>query len=549
MASKTGKVKKERKSEETIQRLEKRVFEFFILSQIGKALISIQDIHHLAEVFVSAVQDSVGASNAAFILYNSENQNFSYVTSVGLDGSREELKGIVFRRQEGIFWRILNGGEPFPICDSTGQYRFEDVIKRQPLELLQSQIWIPLMVNKVLRGILTLGAKRNGEDYDHGELLFLTHLANQAAIAIDFAIVDLQKKKASLALQKKMENLSILYDVSKALNFTNNFKNTLLLILDKSRDAVRAQKGSIMLLNKETSELELMVARGIDELTDKKINAAEIQTTKIKMGEGVAGKVAKTKKLMILDNTKQDDRFLQSVTSNVSNIICLPLVVNDECIGVLNITNKYNNEKFTEEDIELLSTLAGQVAITINNANLYNLAITDGLTHCYIKRYFDQVLLDELARAKRYRRPLSLIMIDVDDFKSFNDQHGHQQGDMILAATAGLLRQSIRESDVPCRYGGEEFVVLLPESDASNTAITAERIRKRVEEYAFTSLRGERLHVTVSLGIASYPAHATFAEDVLKRADEALYKAKELGKNRMVVCRGPGDRKGASRPG
>lgn len=543
MTSRTGKSKKDLRYEDTIKRLEKRVFEFFILSQVGKALISIQDIKDLAGVFVAAVLDSVESVNAAFLLYDNETETFSYEASVGLCAEPGVLKQITFRREEGVFWRVLNGGEPFLIRDSLGHYRFEEMIKEHHLERLESQIWVPLMVNKVLRGVLTLGDKKNGQPYDHGELLFISHMANQAALAIDLAMVDLQKKKASMELQRKMENLSILYDVSKALNFTNNFKNTLQLILDKSRNAVKAQKGSIMLLNKDTNELELMVARGIDEMTDKKLNAAEIVTTKIKVGEGVAGKVAKTQKIMILDNTKQDDRFLQSVTSNVSNIVCLPLVVNSECIGVMNITNKQNNEKFTTEDIELLSTLAGQVAITINNANLYNLAITDGLTQCYIKRYFDQVLHDELQRAKRYGRPLSVIMIDIDDFKLFNDRYGHQQGDMILATTANLFRQTIRETDTPCRYGGEEFMVLLPEADAAQTAVMAERIRKIVEESVYPGLRGELLKVTVSLGIAAFPAHADHAEELIKKADEALYQAKAQGKNCFVIYRGHGERK------
>ncbi|HTL46604.1 MAG TPA: sensor domain-containing diguanylate cyclase [Verrucomicrobiae bacterium] len=527
--------KTEKQYKETIKRLEKRLFDFFILSQVGKALISLQDLQDLAAVFVSSVQDAVEAVNASLLIYNPETQTFTHEASVGLSTPAAELREITFKKQEGVLWRLLNGGEPFMIMDSSGQYRFHDMIKKAHLDLLESQIWVPLMVNKGLRGVLALGEKKDGEPYDHGETVFIAHLANQAAIAIDIAMTDLQKKKASVALQKKMENLSVLYDVSKALNFTNNFRNTLLLILDKSRNAVKAQKGSIMLLNKETNELELMVARGIDELTDKKLNAAEIATTKIKVGEGVAGKVAKTKKTIVLDNTKEDERFLPSVSSNVSNIICLPLVVNNECIGVMNITNKQNNEKFTEEDIELLSTLAGQVAITINNANLYNLAITDGLTHFFIKRYFDQVLYDELLRAKRYGRPLSVIMIDIDDFKMFNDRYGHQQGDVILAATASLFRQTIRETDTPCRYGGEEFMFLLPEADAAKTGMLAERMRKIVEEHSYPGLHGEPLKVTVSLGIASFPADAERPDDLIKKADLALYKAKTSGKNRIVL--------------
>ncbi len=509
--------------------LERKVFDFFTLSQLGKSLISIQDMENLARVFASSVYETSNAKNVALLIYDIERKAFTYHYSVGLDV--EKVKDISFVEEEGLFWRVLNGGEPFPIRDSNGNYHFDRVIKKYRLDLFDSYIWVPLMVKNVLRGVLTLGEKKEETPYEDKELVFISQLAIQAAVAIDSAILDQQKSRATVALGRKMENLSVLYDVSKAMNFVNDLKKTLLLILDKSRSAVNAQKGSIMLLNKETQTLEVKVVRGIDPITEKKINDGEIECTKIKLGEGVAGKVAETMQHMVVDDTKQDNRFKKSDASNVQNIVCLPLTAESDCIGVMNISNKLSGEKFTDEDVNLLLTLAGQVAVTINNANLYHLAITDGLTQLFINRYFRQKLHDEILRTKRYKHPLSVIMTDIDHFKKFNDTYGHQQGDAVLATTAKLFRKAVRETDIPCRYGGEEFVVILPETDSEGAALAAERLRKEIEGFEYPGLKGEKLKVTVSLGIATYPNHAEDVEGLIEKADIALYACKEGGRN------------------
>jgi len=511
------------------KKLERKVFDFFTLSQLGKSLISIQDMENLARVFASSVYETSDAGNVALLIYDIESKSFAYQYSIGLDA--EKVKDVSFVEEEGLFWRVLNGGEPFPIKDSAGNYHFEKVIRKFNLHLLDSLIWVPLMVKNVLRGVLTLGAKKDGTPYEDKELVFISLLATQAAVAIDSAILDQQKSRATHALGKKMENLSVLYDVSKAMNFVNDLKKTLLLILDKSRNAVNAQKGSIMLLNKETQSLEVKVVRGIDPIAEKKINDGEMECTKIKVGEGVAGKVAETMQYMVVDDAGKDNRFKQSSASNVQNIVCIPLAAEGVCIGVMNISNKLTGEKFTEEDISLLLTLAGQVAVTINNANLYHLAITDGLTQLFINRYFRQKLQDEILRAKRYKHPLSLIMTDIDHFKKFNDTYGHQQGDAVLATTAKIFKKTVRETDIPCRYGGEEFAVIMPETDSEGAALAAERLRKEIEGFEYPGLKGEKLRVTISLGVATFPGHSDHVEGLIEKADIALYACKEGGRN------------------
>ncbi len=520
-------------SQSSIRELERKVFDFFTLSQLGKSLNSIQNMQDLAHALVSSAYDASSAENVALLIYDIDTKVYACKDSIGFPAGA--LEGLRFAGEEGLLWRVLNGGEPFAIRDSSGHYRFESAIKQYQLDRLDSVIWVPLMLKNNLHGILTLGEKKDGSAYADRDLNFLSQLAAQVVVAIDSVLIDQQKQRATASLGLKMQNLSVLYDVSKALNFANDLKKTLLLILDKARSAVDAQKGSIMLLDDDSAQLEIKVVRGIDPVAERQINDGEVECTKIKVGEGIAGKVVKTGRYIVVDDVTTDSNFKKSERSNVDNIICIPLTTDDTHIGVMNITNKKSGDRFSDNDIDLLIALAGQAAITINNANLYHLAITDGLTQLFINRYFRQKLEDELRRSQRYNRSLSLIMMDIDHFKKFNDTYGHQQGDAVLATTARIMKNNVRETDIPCRYGGEEFAVILPETDAKEAIVLAERLREGIENYDFPGPKDEMLKVTTSLGIASFDKDIMNIADLIERADKAMYASKAAGRNRVTV--------------
>jgi len=212
----------------------------------------------------------------------------------------------------------------------------------------------------------------------------------------------------------------------------------------------------------------------------------------------------------------------------------MPLIIDDKVIGVINLTNKQKGGKFTTEDIDMLSTLSNQAAVTIHNAKLYHLAITDGLTQLRIHRYFEQRLDEEIIRAEKFGHPLSLIMSDIDHFKKFNDTYGHQEGDIILMETAKIFRLTKRDVDIAARYGGEEFSIVMPEADTEEATALAEEIRKKVEGYEFPSKQG-KLKVTISLGVATFPKNASDGHSLVEAADQCLYKAKDGGRNQVVV--------------
>ncbi len=169
------------------------------------------------------------------------------------------------------------------------------------------------------------------------------------------------------------------------------------------------------------------------------------------------------------------------------------------------------------------------------NRKLQQLAIHDGLTGLYNHRYFDDRLRLEMQRAERYKRPTTLLMLDLDRFKLVNDRYGHPVGDQVLKEVAEIIRRRIREVDIAARYGGEEFVVILPETARENAAVVAERIRKSVEDARFAA-DGQEAKITISIGVADFPTDAHDHDKLVEAADKALYQAKQEGRNRVALA-------------
>lgn len=227
--------------------------------------------------------------------------------------------------------------------------------------------------------------------------------------------------------------------------------------------------------------------------------------------------------------------LLQKLTekSLIKSCIFIPLKFRETFLGFLFFAGKKTHDPFTNYDKVLFSNLASQTAISIQNAKLYELAITDGLTKLYIHRYFQTRLESELSRAKRYHSKLSLLLMDLDHFKKVNDTYGHQQGDQVLKSFAQIIRSRIRPSDVPARYGGEEFAILLPETSVEGAKQVGEKLRASWEEFAFQFPDGEK-HFTASVGVSFWDGFSS-REVFIQQADRALYKAKEMGRNRVCL--------------
>ncbi len=230
-----------------------------------------------------------------------------------------------------------------------------------------------------------------------------------------------------------------------------------------------------------------------------------------------------------------DGRIAEALEAIQPDIL-VPLRTDKGLTGLVLLPKKGGGQRYSLLDIQYITQIARFAAIAVENANLYWQATTDRMTNLFSHHYFKQNLDDEIARAHRYGTTFSLIMLDIDHFKKFNDTYGHLQGDVIIKEIADILRRSVRGIDFSARYGGEEFAVVLPEVDARGAQVVAERIRTTVERWPFTG-EEQALHVTVSLGVSEFvPQRMHSPAQLIAEADRALYQSKELGRNRTTVA-------------
>ncbi len=342
------------------------------------------------------------------------------------------------------------------------------------------------------------------------------------------------KKDEELAqLQKSLHNISILYNISQAVNFIDDLKRLLQVIIQKALVTLDAEKGSLMLYDYSINALQVRIVSGLqDKKLEDAINNGAVHCAKIAIGEGIAGTVFLERKPIITNLGSADPRFIvKEVLSNTKSLLCVPLIAKGEVIGVINITNKKHDKLFNQKDLEFITSLANQAAIAIDNAKLYELATKDGMTKLYIYRHFYTLLENEIRRCSRYKRNMSLLMMDIDNFKRINDTYGHLTGDTILKRLAAVLQETVRKIDIPARYGGEEFVVILPETDKKDACVIAERIRKNISKIVVKVNETENLSPTVSMGVAQYSTDGQDPKTLINAADTALYYSKHNGKN------------------
>lgn len=288
-----------------------------------------------------------------------------------------------------------------------------------------------------------------------------------------------------------------------------------------------------MLYDQIANELSVSIIKGLeDEEYQEKINNGQIQCKSFKPGEGVAGSVFQSAEPIILNQTKGDDKFIDAESSFAHSIACIPMVVYNEVVGVINVTNKHKGVNFTKVDVEMLRAISDQAAVAVSKAQFREMAVTDFLTGLYIRRYFMVKLQDEVVRAERYDKVLSVAMADIDNFKVINDTYGHAAGDEVLKAASHFLRDNLRQADIIARYGGEEFVIFFPETDKQSASILAERLRAGFSEIKLDNLPP----VSISIGVASYPDDGKDIKSLINSADTAMYKAKQEGRNRVVIC-------------
>jgi diguanylate cyclase (GGDEF)-like protein len=347
--------------------------------------------------------------------------------------------------------------------------------------------------------------------------------------------LSIENRELLASLKVEKDKLESVLEIGKMMSSILNLNELITFIVRKTTEVLQAQKGSLMLLDEDTGNL---IIRGAIGLSTEVLNS-----TPVKIGDKIAGWVAKQGEPLLVANIETDPRVKRVNREHYhgKSFISIPLINKDKIHGVLNIADKKDPGQgiFTLDDLNYISIIVNQAAIAIENAQLYTevtrLAITDALTGLFNHRYFQDHLVNEMNRAKRYGRPLSLVMFDIDNFKRYNDQYGHLTGDSILRNIGAILKNNAREVDIACRYGGEEFMMILPETDSAGAMAIAEKIRDTV----FTCDQREKSlehvgKITISGGIAQYEKKLE-KDTFIHHTDQALYQAKKEGKNRICI--------------
>ena len=514
-----------------------------VLYEIGYAINSSRHLKDVLDVIISKMLQLVDAERGFILLRDPDTGELE----VGHARNDEaELVGAdrnTYSRTVAI--KTLEGGQLYASTNAQ-----EDPISSHSVVnyAIREVICVPLNMHRETIGVLYADTRQAKGGFSRKDMLFFEAISHQAAIAIgnarmtdeleakqgklENAYEELRARASSLQivnnkLDKKVEELSALNAVSKGVNLVSDLSSILQLILEKSVSLMKAERGALMLCDEKAHTLNVKATCGYP-------LEAIIKKT-LSMDEGIGGlALSRAIPVAMDDNAVREQLDIAAMLGEgIHSQLCVPLVLNERKVGTIHIINKSRGDNFSNHDKSLAMTLANQAAITIENVRLYNLAVYDGLTGLHDKRYFNLWLDKEFERTKRYKGELSLVSMDIDNFKSFNDTYGHLLGDDVLKMVSAVMKETARTVDLPARCGGEEFSIILPETGEEGAINFAERLRTNIEN-STVDHQGEKLKVTMSIGITTNPIMgATNVMELIEQADKAMYLSKRTGKNKV----------------
>src|SRR6202453_3484252 len=337
-------------------------------------------------------------------------------------------------------------------------------------------------------------------------------------------------------IPESTNEVTVFHELGKALTSSLQLDQVLRTIMEKINEVLRPDTWSLLLMDLEKEELFFQIATGK--------GAEALKDVRIKVGQGLAGWVAQTGEAVVVPDTSTDSRFFKQVDSKTKmetrSIVAVPVRFRDQCLGVIELINCIGPEGFSKRDLALLEALADYAAIAIENARhvqrIHELTITDDCTSLYNARHLNFMLDTEIYRSHRYAFEFSLIFIDLDHFKMINDTHGHLMGSKLLAEIGQAIKDKCRLIDLAFRYGGDEFVVLLPQTSKENAMGVARRLHKLIREAVWLQDTGINAHVTASVGVAAYPSDSRTKAELLHLADEAMYMVKNTTRDSVAAC-------------
>lgn len=326
------------------------------------------------------------------------------------------------------------------------------------------------------------------------------------------------------------------HELGKALTSSLQLDQVLLTIMEKIHEFIQPDTWSLLLVDEEKQDLYFQIATGH--------GSQALKDIRVKLGQGIAGWVAQTGQPVIVPDVSKDTRFFAKVDEKTKmetrSIVAVPVRFRDHCLGVIELINCVGPDGFNDRDLALLEALADYAAIAIENARhverIHELTITDDCTALFNSRHMHDVLDREIYRSQRYGFELSLIFIDLDYFKKVNDSYGHLMGSKLLREIGQAIRANCRQIDSAFRYGGDEFVVLLPQTSRENAASVARRLHDLIRKQLWLVDEGLNVRVTASVGVASFPRDAKTKSELLHLADEAMYLVKNNARDGVAAA-------------
>ncbi len=489
---------------------ERRLDELVLLNRIVGSVNASLDPMEVCRIAASELAEAVGIARVT--IHRLEGTMLRLVAQVGSPDAPAEAP--VF---SGISGRVARSGRPEFVASVRDD---PDHVSGSPDTV--SMAAVPVVLEGVTTGVLTAEGT-SARPLTRHTYEFLAEFAGQLSIAV---------RNASLFedLRRTHDELQVLFEAAKAVSGTLDLRTVLDSLVTVTCRAFGYENGALLLVEADTGDLVVEAAYGYHH---------PVVGVRVAVGTGISGWVARTGSPLMVDDVSQDLRYYQ-IDDRIRSEMAVPLIAEGKVLGVFNIEST-RLSAFGPRDLHLLGTLASYAVVAIQNARLYEqaqrLAITDGLTELYNHRYFYEALERLLERARRDAQPLAIIMAEIDRFKHHNDTYGHKSGDEVLRTIAGLLRRGSRPSDIVARYGGDEFMVVLPGASGAAAYETAERLRRTVEAYPLLANGDVITSVTMSVGVAAFPQDGATANALVEAVDRAQYIAKRSGGNKVHASR------------
>ncbi len=510
------------------------------VADVSAAMLSLADIDDVAEIMLDRAQQ-LTRSGDGFVAYIDPTTGFlvSPTMTKGTWEARQMAdKRAVFEKFGGLWEWVLNNREPLMTNSPGEDPRSSGVPQGQiPIKRFLS---VPALVRGALVGQIALA--NSSRDYEQRDLELITSMATHFAMAIERQRMEQDIKDARDKLQVWVQELeqhghelSLLNEMGNLLQTCQTIGEANLVIGQFAERLFSRLSGAIYYDNKDSGLFEVATEWG----TTDEAEAAFSRNDCWALRRGQLHYIKDTHTGLLCTHLGEP---------KPASYICVPMIAQSETLGVLHLrcrSDEPTGQTLVAEDgpehlNELALSFSGHVALALVNLRLKEIlseqALRDGLTGVYNRRFMEESLAREIAKAKRSLSPLSVVMLDLDHFKMFNDEFGHEAGDILLQKLAGLLESSFREVDVVCRYGGEEFVLMLPGASLDyarrRTEEMQESLRSMTVQYRGRTLRA----LTISAGLATLPDHGLTGEELLKAADTALYRAKNEGRDRLVIA-------------